>query len=120
VVDTSVRAVASKIAEIQRDVQRGILRKQKEFDDRYNLAKEPGATRKGEWDVSGSWEVYSSSMDENSRRGENETYTLEIGTTDPIESGAVEMYASFDFISLRDNAVHEPRRPRPRLQECRF
>jgi hypothetical protein len=39
-------------------------------------------------------------MDENSRRGENETYTLEIGTTDPIESGAVEMYASFDFISL--------------------
>lgn len=106
VVGLNEQSVRSKLAEIDRDIQRSSLRARQEkelreqetkddFDRRFRLAQKP----KGEWNVSGEWNISCPYM-EQQWGSEDQKCDLKIGFTKPIENGLVQMYASFDFIAI--------------------
>lgn len=110
VVGLNEQAVRSRFAEIGRDAERSAMRalqEQKErqqetlddFEEQFSMAKSKGRSSRKKWDVSGQWEISCPYMDEE-WGSENDACTLEIGFTKPIETGLVQMYASFDFIAM--------------------
>lgn len=110
VVGIDEQAVRSKMAEIDRDIQRSVLRARQEreargkeaqddFERRFRLARSKGGSSKGEWNVSGERDISCPYMEEQ-WGSESDECSLEIGFTKPIKSGLVQIYATFDFIAI--------------------
>lgn len=104
------QSVRSKIAETDRDIQRSTLRARQEkelyeqegredFDRRFHLAQSKKGGLKGEWNVSGEWEISCPHM-EQQWGSEDNGCSLEIRFTKPNKSDLVQMFASFDFIAI--------------------
>ena len=110
VLGLSELSVRSKIAEIDKDIRRSVMRAKQEqelqtqedqddFDRRFSLAKSKGWGSKGKWNVSGIWEFSCPYMEEQ-WGSESDGCHLEIGLAEPTETGLVQMFASFDFIAI--------------------
>lgn len=110
VVGLNEQAVRSRFAEIGRDAERSAMRIRQErkerqqealddFEEQFTMAKSKGRSSRKKWDVSGQWEISCPYMDEQ-WGSENDGCSLEIGFTKPIETGLVQMYASFDFVAI--------------------
>ena len=110
VVGLNEQTVRFKIAEIDRDIRSSVLRARQEqelqeqeaqddFDRRFSLAQSKGKGSKGEWNVSGEWEISCPYMEKQWGSG-GEGCHLEIGLAKPTGTGLVQMSASFDFIAI--------------------
>lgn len=110
VVGLNEQSVRSKIAEINREAQRSIQRPKQEqelrdqeaqdgFDRRFCLAQSGGKRSKGEWNVTGEWEISCPYMEKQWGSGDDGC-SLKIGINKPTKDGLVQMYASFDFIVI--------------------
>jgi hypothetical protein len=110
VVGLNAQSVRSKMAKVDHDIQRSILRARQEqelkeqeaqvgFDRRFSLAQSKGKRSKNEWNVGGEWEIRCPYMEEQWGSG-HDGCSLKIGFTKPTETGLVQMYASFDFIAI--------------------
>ena len=104
------RSVRFKIAEMDRDAQRSVLRARQEkelreqetqddFDRRFSLAQSEGASSKREWNVSGQWEISCPYM-EQQWGSEDDGCSLKMSFSKPTETDLVQMSASFDFIAI--------------------
>ncbi|KAK7892995.1 hypothetical protein LTR67_007232 [Exophiala xenobiotica] len=70
---------------------------QEDFKRRFKVAQSQGKNSKGEWIVSGNWEIKCSYIEEHFGREDGAECSLDIRVTLPRANGQLQMYSTFDF-----------------------
>ncbi|KAK5452247.1 hypothetical protein LTS15_007313 [Exophiala xenobiotica] len=70
---------------------------QEDFKRRFKAAQSQGENSKGEWIVSGNWEIKCPYIEEHFGREDGAECTLDIRVTLPRANGQLQMYSTFDF-----------------------
>jgi len=109
-VGLDAEAVSSKYGEIDREIQRSILREKEEEEERRRKADEPFLSRldlaktksvdpEGEWDITGKWVISCPYMQE-SWGSAGQKCSVKFKYTKPNAFGSAQLHGNFDFIAL--------------------